>query len=142
MEDDKIFGSGFHIPDPNLVHGHSYIVTIWSTKTQSPNQLLDILWPKWSKSIVSLYICWISILTLSQPMVSLGLFKYVLVYKPYIGFIVTQMLNINMPPSRTFSLWMWNVKPNHVNIYVCSLLHASTHYSIITHHRTTLTRII
>ena len=57
-------------------------------------ELLDILWPKWPKSIVGPCTCRTSILTLGESMVSLRLVIYSLVYKPYIGFIVTQVLNI------------------------------------------------
>ena len=49
---------------------------------------------KWPKSIVGPCTCRTSILTLGESMVSLRLVIYSLVYKPYIGFIVTQVLNI------------------------------------------------
>ena len=49
---------------------------------------------KWPKSIVGPCTCRTSVLTLGQSMISLRLVIYSLVYKPYIGFIVTQVLNI------------------------------------------------
>ena len=48
----------------------------------------------WSKVIVSLYSCKISILILCEFMINLGLVKYSLVFKPYIKFIITQVFNI------------------------------------------------
>ena len=55
---------------------------------------VNILWPKWPIVIGGPYTYRTSILTLGQSIVSLELIKYSLVYKLYIGFIVTQVLNI------------------------------------------------
>ena len=57
-------------------------------------------------------------------MVSLGLVIYSLVYKPYIGFIVKQVLNIICNRQ---GFYHCGRRLNHVKLCVCSLFHASFH---------------
>ena len=74
-------------------------------------------------------------------MVSLRLVEYSLAYKPYVGFIVTQVLNIYIY-IYIYShegLFHYGCRPlgYHINLCICFLFHASAHNSIIIHNHTT-----
>lgn len=86
--------------------------------------LLNILWPKQSIPIIGPCTCKASILILSQSIISLGLAKYLLVYRPYIKFIVTQMFIIIYNRQGFFLLWMqvYVVQPNIKNYEIICVI--------------------